>query len=416
VLIVEARSRPGGRVVTSRDIFSTNIELGATFIPTTHNLITKIIAKFGLPVKPIEFTEENTFFVINDLKIRGDTVLSFYPGLRSYEEQLSPFGLFGRYVISPSLGLGAPDNLDWSSERISQLDNSTFTQFLEGCGASNAAINLLRASQIGLMGDGFDHVSALAILREMTSSSATMYLIRDGTDMIVNKLVGDFSGDLLLGTTVTGIHQTNSAVHLTVRTLAGVNYIESDYAIVTAPAPLVRQIQFTPALSKRKMDAMNGLEYTSVVRLYFRLNRNPWPTRELINVFSDSPLTWVWGQPQNDRFILQAFVTGAEARRFSTMKDQDRGLLATAVLANILPETKGLIAGAYSYSWDLDAWSKGAFSWFRPGQIRDYGASLSEAEGRIYFAGEHTSAWPGWMQGAAQSGNRAAFEVMKANH
>jgi monoamine oxidase len=35
-------------------------------------------------------------------------------------------------------------------------------------------------------------------------------------------------------------------------------------------------------------------------------------------------------------------------------------------------------------------------------------------EGRIYFAGEHTSRWPSWMQGALESGNRAAREVNDA--
>jgi monoamine oxidase len=35
-------------------------------------------------------------------------------------------------------------------------------------------------------------------------------------------------------------------------------------------------------------------------------------------------------------------------------------------------------------------------------------------EGRIHFAGEHTSAWHGWMNGALESGNRAAAEVNAA--
>jgi len=33
------------------------------------------------------------------------------------------------------------------------------------------------------------------------------------------------------------------------------------------------------------------------------------------------------------------------------------------------------------------------------------------AEGRLHFAGEHTSCLPGWMQGAFESGHRAAEEV-----
>jgi monoamine oxidase len=36
---------------------------------------------------------------------------------------------------------------------------------------------------------------------------------------------------------------------------------------------------------------------------------------------------------------------------------------------------------------------------------------LARPEGRVHFAGDHTSAWSGWMQGALESGLRAAREV-----
>jgi len=40
---------------------------------------------------------------------------------------------------------------------------------------------------------------------------------------------------------------------------------------------------------------------------------------------------------------------------------------------------------------------------------------LEQPEGRVHFAGEHISAWPYWMQGALQSGLRAAKEVHEAS-
>jgi monoamine oxidase len=41
-------------------------------------------------------------------------------------------------------------------------------------------------------------------------------------------------------------------------------------------------------------------------------------------------------------------------------------------------------------------------------------AAAQQPEGLIHFAGEHTSAWHGWMNGALESGNRAAAEVNQA--
>jgi monoamine oxidase len=40
--------------------------------------------------------------------------------------------------------------------------------------------------------------------------------------------------------------------------------------------------------------------------------------------------------------------------------------------------------------------------------------AIARAEGRVHFAGEHTSAWAQWMQGALESGLRAAREIREA--
>jgi monoamine oxidase len=39
---------------------------------------------------------------------------------------------------------------------------------------------------------------------------------------------------------------------------------------------------------------------------------------------------------------------------------------------------------------------------------------LASAESGLHFAGEHTSVWTGWMEGALESGERAAREVLDA--
>jgi monoamine oxidase len=67
-----------------------------------------------------------------------------------------------------------------------------------------------------------------------------------------------------------------------------------------------------------------------------------------------------------------------------------------------------------SYIWHEDPFARGAFTYFQPGQMSTLLPIAQRAEGRIHFAGEHTSAWHGWMNGALESGNRAAAEVNDA--
>jgi len=65
----------------------------------------------------------------------------------------------------------------------------------------------------------------------------------------------------------------------------------------------------------------------------------------------------------------------------------------------------------YHHCWKDDPWAKGAWTDYLPGQWWMF-AVARRPEGRVFFAGEHTSAWAGWMEGAIDSGQRAADEVM----
>jgi monoamine oxidase len=64
-------------------------------------------------------------------------------------------------------------------------------------------------------------------------------------------------------------------------------------------------------------------------------------------------------------------------------------------------------------TWERDPWARGGYAVFGPGfdpQWRDW---LARPAGRIVFAGEHTSLrWQGYMNGAVESGQRAAAEIL----
>jgi hypothetical protein len=60
--------------------------------------------------------------------------------------------------------------------------------------------------------------------------------------------------------------------------------------------------------------------------------------------------------------------------------------------------------------WDRDPWTRGAVAYLLPGHVSSLEPHIARPEGRIYFAGEHASSLRGWMQGALESGRRAATE------
>jgi monoamine oxidase len=75
--------------------------------------------------------------------------------------------------------------------------------------------------------------------------------------------------------------------------------------------------------------------------------------------------------------------------------------------------TAAFTGRAYEDHWALDPWVQGAYSYYRVGQASSYGAIAGRPEGRILFAGEHTSIVNiGFLDGAVETGERAASKLL----
>ncbi len=62
-----------------------------------------------------------------------------------------------------------------------------------------------------------------------------------------------------------------------------------------------------------------------------------------------------------------------------------------------------------------DPWSKAGWAYPSEAQEEIFFDQLQQTEGRIHFAGDHTSVTRGWLQSALESGIRAAKEIHYAH-
>ena len=93
------------------------------------------------------------------------------------------------------------------------------------------------------------------------------------------------------------------------------------------------------------------------------------------------------------------------------MPERERIEFALEEMQRVYPGIREHFELGASKSWDDDPWARGGYCWFKPGQMAALLPHSARPEGRVHFAGEHTSTWPQWMQGALESGMRAAREV-----
>ncbi len=114
--------------------------------------------------------------------------------------------------------------------------------------------------------------------------------------------------------------------------------------------------------------------------------------------------------------MLASYTWGQPARRLAALNHADRSQVVMSNLARVHPQLNqpGVVVKTASWSWDNDPYARGAFCWFSPGQHETLYRHLVAPEGRVFFAGEHTSLTHTWMQGALESGVRAVEQMLAA--
>ena len=119
--------------------------------------------------------------------------------------------------------------------------------------------------------------------------------------------------------------------------------------------------------------------------------------------------------PATERGVLLASYTwGQDALQWGAMDSETRLEEALDDVSKIHPWIRDEYEVGTSYAWYADRWARGAFALFAPEQQTDLQAAIVEPEGRVHFAGEHCSLYHAWIQGALESGIRAAKEVHDA--
>jgi monoamine oxidase len=111
--------------------------------------------------------------------------------------------------------------------------------------------------------------------------------------------------------------------------------------------------------------------------------------------------------------MLASYTWSEDAQRWGSLTPADRIEQALEDVAQIHPQVLDEFEVGATHMWHHDEFAGGAFALFDPGQQTLLYREIIAPEGRIYFAGEHTSLHHAWIQGAIESGLRTASEINK---
>ncbi len=112
----------------------------------------------------------------------------------------------------------------------------------------------------------------------------------------------------------------------------------------------------------------------------------------------------------SERGLLFSYSVGAKAEQLTHFSLEQRIAQIVSDAESTFPGAREHYEGALTKYWSEDPWQQGALAGFSPSGLRSI-PIMAKREHRIFFAGEHTSRWTGWMQGAIESAHRVVEEL-----
>ena len=128
------------------------------------------------------------------------------------------------------------------------------------------------------------------------------------------------------------------------------------------------------------------------------------------------PVQMVFDGSRENPASLVGFIMGEQGRQWSARSDDQRRVAVLADLARLFGPEAGAARAYVDKDWNRDPWSRGCpVNSFPPGALTALGPYLRRPSGRVHWAGTETAvAAAGFMDGAVESGQRAAAEVSSA--
>jgi monoamine oxidase len=261
--------------------------------------------------------------------------------------------------------------------------------------------------------------SLLELFREEAGHYYTdMIELEGGMDALPRAFLPELMDDIRFGARVIAIDQSPEDVTVHFQTRAGRFSEKGDYAILTIPFPVLRHIEILQPFSRAKQRAIRQLHYDAAAKIFFQCRRRFWEEDDGIfggGTITDLPIRNLYypdhGRETGRGVLLASYTWSEDAQRWGSLSPADRIEQALENVALIHPQVLEEFEAGASWMWHDDEFAGGAFALFDPGQQTLLHDSIVAPEGRIHFAGEHTSLCHAWIQGAIESGLRAAYEI-----
>lgn len=415
--VLEGRDRVGGRVYTLGNIPS-QPEAGGEVFGAYYARCVSTAAELGLELTAPHPRSQATDAELG-MHIRGEHIAlnewsdhARNPHPTAFRD-LTPWQLF-----FAELPKNNPlENLDdWTDSKFERFD-IPFAEYLRGKGFNEETIRLQQVNSA--YGNTLWDVSTLHIFHyyrwaALQASGGQRTQIRGGNQQLPDAMRDNLSQEVQLNQVVRSVRHTKTGVE--VETQSG-NRIRAARALITLPFSLLRYVDIDPPLQGLQKEAVETLPYYKTYQIHYAFEREFWEEDGLPpSLWTDGPIgrfNLLRERGSNAPACYLAYVNGLQAAYLDRLAPADADALVRNYLARIRPASKGQLRALRIHSNQNDPFIGGSYAYWKPGMPLTLPQKMSAPSGRIHFAGEHTALVNRGMEGAMESGERAALEILE---
>lgn len=418
VLVLEGRDRVGGKVLTFPGVQGPS-EAGGRSIFGGYRRLIAMARQCGIELEDTapRLSRHVDFTLVIDGKPltkdewRNSPLNPFPERLREVMPwQYAPMAVRQENPLREVEGWYAPDKARY---------DVSMHEFLRAQGASEAMIKLAYDTT-PTYGRNARDVSALMVAyvdrfeHAQRRIEPALYEAKGGNLRIPVAMASRLVGGVRFGQNVTAIASENTGV--VVRTADGGRYA-AKMAICALPFSTLRRVRLAPGLSGVQARAVETLPHQLIHQVAIHASRPYWEQDGM------KPSMWTndhigrvsaiyRGATDDEVSSLLITSYGDGAAYLDRLGDEGAARYVVAKLEEMRPAARGALEVVAQQSWIRDPFSAGAWGYFNPGTVTRFLPAMFRPHGLIHFCGEQTSVENRGMEGAMESGERAAGEVL----
>jgi monoamine oxidase len=420
-LVLEARDRVGGRTLNHPIGDGKIVEVGGQWIGPGQDRLAALARDLGIDTFPTHSEGHNL------IEFKGD--VTRYRGTipRINARVLADVGQ--AQVKLDRLAKKIPVEAPWTAPNARKLDSQTFWSWMQRNVYTAGGKQLIELSVQAVWAAEPADVSLLHILFYIKSAGGFDLLLDTeggaqqdrfvgGSQRISIALAERLGGDqtIRLNSPVRRIDHRDDQV--TIHT--DDDTVTAKRVIVALPPTLTSRIAYDPPLPGHRDQLTQRMPQGSVIKCMAIYDTPFWREEGLSGqatsdtgpakiVFDNSP-------PDGSPGVLLGFLEGERARALGRLGPEERKQQITEGLARLFGPRAADPADFVERSWAEEEWTRGCYGcYMTPGGWTNFGDALRAPIGPIHWAGAETATiWNGYMDGAVQSGERAAREALTA--